>query len=266
MKADTIRHDLNQEIPFEGTKSALRYFISITRDLNFFMFIINTVSIADKRPYHEKMKLEKFDGETSDRNIIKNENPGLRIKKFRKHSQDFIEMIFSRLINNFQIYIVDLIREILQVKPEILINNQPTISISQVLKADTIGVLIQEAIESKVATLANKGFGYIEEWCVSNGIPITVANDLKPDIIEFIAIRNIIVHNRCLVDEKYLKAVPSTKYKLGELRKLNLDVLFHAINTLGDIVSQTDQNSINKYSLEKTEIIRLVSNEIEYYV
>lgn len=216
------------------------------------------------------MTLQQIEDETLDKAIFKNptelmeKKPGLRVQKLRRHSQEFIEMIFSRLIDNFQIYLVDIIREILQVKPEILINNQPTISISQVLKANSIDVLIQEVIESKVGALANKGFGHIEEWCISNGIPVTVINDLKLDIVEFIAIRNIIVHNRCIVDEKYRKAVPNTEFKVGELRRLNVDVLYHAINTLGDIVSKTDFNSVNKYNLDMTKIMSAVNKEAEF--
>lgn len=251
---------LEIQLPKSGTKSSIIYYDSMISDLEFFFFIIDTVLIVDYIPYHAKKTLELIDGMITEEEIEKNpvelmnNTPGKNMKHLRKHSQEFIEMIFSRLIDNFKIYIVSLVREILQVKPEILHNNQPTISIAQLLKGESLDTLILEVIESKISTLANKGFGSIEEWCIANGIPLTVKEDYRKLVVEFIAIRNIIIHNRCIVDEKYMRATPDCDFKLGSLRKLTVDDLYKAINIFNEIVIQTDTHAVSKYHLETNAI------------
>lgn len=72
-------------------------------------------------------------------------------------------MILSRQIDNFQTYIVNLVKKILEVKPNILHNNQPSISIAQLLEVESKEALLKDVIESKVPSLSNKGFRNIEE-------------------------------------------------------------------------------------------------------
>lgn len=246
--------------PELSTKSGVMYFDSTIRDVDFFFFIIDTVLIGDYIPYHAKKTLELADGLIVESEMAKSPEelmqtkPGNRLKKLRQHSQEFIEMIYSRQVDNFQTYIVNLVREILKVKPNILHNNHPSISIAQLLEVESKDALISEVIESKVSSLANKGFENIEEWCIASGIPLTVDRDLKGKLKEFIATRNIIVHNRCIVDEKYLRVVPYSKYEKGSLRKLDVDDLYDAINIFSEIVTHTDKKSIEKFNLEKAEL------------
>lgn len=252
--------------PETGTSSSLDYFNSISKDLDFFFFIIDTIMISDYIPYHAKMTLDVLDGKATDEEFIKSptelmqKEPGQKIKKLRKHSQEFIEMIFSRIVDNFQVYLVSLIREILVVKPEILHNKQPTVSIEQILKVDSIDSLLQEIIESKVSELSNRGFGNIEEWCLSRGIPIVVNKMDKMKIVEYIAIRNIIVHNRCIVDEKYVKAAEKSKFNVGDLREIEVDELFNMINIFTTLVKETDNSSIEKFGLARIEINKSIKD------
>lgn len=254
--ANKEKIDINIIKPELSTKSGAMYFNSMMRDLDFFFFIIKVVSSRDYITYHAKKTLEMAD----ENEIVKSPHeltqvePGEGIKKLRRHSQEFIEMTFSRLVDNFQTYIVNLVREILKVKPNILHNNHPSISIAQLLEVESKDALISEVIESKVSTLANKGFGNIEEWCLACGIPLTVDREIKGRLKEFIAIRNIIVHNRCKVDERYLRVVPNSKYEKGSLRELDVDDLYDALNVFSKIVRQTDKKSIEKFKLEIAEI------------
>lgn len=244
--------------PDISTKSGALYFDSTLSDLEFLFFIIDTVLIGDYIPYHAKKTLELADGLAAENEVIKSpeelmqKKPGNCIKKLRQHSQEFIEMIYSRQVDNFQTYIVNLVREILKVQPNILHNNHPQISIAQLLEVGSKDELISEIIENKVSSLANKGFKNIEEWCRASGIPLTVNKDFKNKLKEFIAIRNIIVHNGCIVDEKYLRVAPQSKYEKGSLRKLAVDELNDAINIFSEIVKQTDKKSIDKFNLQES--------------
>lgn len=181
------------------------------------------------------MTLELMDAKITEEEVIKKpdelmkKKPGKNTLKLREHSQEFIEMIYSRIVDN---------------------------SIEQILKVDSIEALLKETIESKVSELSNKGFGNIEEWCLSRGIPLVVDKEDKTKIVECIAIRNIIVHNRCYVDEKYTKAVPDSKFMIGSLRELEVNDLYSMINILTRLVTETDHKSIAKFSLQSTKSIK----------
>lgn len=252
--------ELKVAMPETSTKSGAIYFKSTLEDLEFFFFIIDSVLIGDFIPYHAKKTLELVDGVITESDIAKRpedlleKEPGARIQKLREHSQQFIEMIFSRQIDNFQTYVVNLVREILNIKPNILHNNHPQISIAQLLEVNTIDELINEVIENKVSSLANKGFANIKEWCRTSGIPLVVDRKMEGKLKEFIAIRNMIVHNRCIVDDKFLRVVPDSKFQKGSIRKLKVDDLYEAINIFSNIVKETDKNSIEKFNLVKNNI------------
>ena len=47
-------------------------------------------------------------------------DPGPGIRELRKHRQQFVEMFISRSVDNFQCYVVQLVREVLRIRPEIL--------------------------------------------------------------------------------------------------------------------------------------------------
>jgi hypothetical protein len=69
-------------------------------------------------------------------------------------------------------------------------------------------------------------------------------------IVELIATRNCIVHNRCLIDDKYLRSVKNPKFGKGEKRKIQLGDFEEAIQTLNRVVLATDQGVVSEFGLE----------------
>ena len=135
---------------------------------------------------------------------------------------------------------------ILRHKPEILRTRKESLSVEELLSFASVEELIQVIIERKVSSLAYEGFGRILNWCVEKGIPLEVAAEDLPAVIEIIACRNIIAHNRGAVDERYLEAVPTTALKLGQIRTLSPDDVFTAADLLGKIVESSDTAAVTR--------------------
>lgn len=165
-----------------------------------------------------------------------------------------LQAFFARSVDNFEVYLVDIVREVLRQKPEILRSRQQSITLEYALAFSSIDELIQDVIEGKVNSLSYKGYSELEQWCAEKGIPLVVRPENRPAIIELIATRNIIVHNRGRVDEKYLRTAPTSAYRLGDLRRLEVDDLFNAIAILNMAVSATDQAIAQKFNLERHAI------------
>jgi hypothetical protein len=83
-------------------------------------------------------------------------------------------MFVTRLIDNFQCYEVDLVREVLGKKPEMPKSKKQVLSFEEPLSFDRIEDLIQHVIERRVGSLSYEGFGALESWCAERGIGIGV--------------------------------------------------------------------------------------------
>ncbi|MBD8006831.1 hypothetical protein [Bacillus norwichensis] len=245
--------ELNNSLPKVGTNSAVQFFSSVNKDLKLFYFVVNNVVNMDYASYRAREALDGNDDVYSEPSELLDKKPGKLTLQLREHKQELIEMFFSRLVDNFQVYIIDIIREILKVKPQILYNRQPTVSMEQILKYDNIDALVQDLIEEKVSSLSYSGLGKVQEWCKERGIPLELPEDRRETIIEYIAIRNLIIHNRGYVDERYVKTIRNTKFKNGMKRNLSVDNLYDAIKDLNSVVYHTDEKAHEKFQLETME-------------
>jgi uncharacterized protein YutE (UPF0331/DUF86 family) len=243
----------NEQVIIEGTISCKKFFEALHKDLGFFDFILTVVANMDYASYLARSALEDKEPIYKNPNELVADEPGKMTKTLRKYRQEILEMFFCRVIDNFQNYLVDVITEILKVKPYILSSKEPTISMEQILNKGSIEELLQEIIESKVNSLSYKGFKTINEWCKKKGIPLEVSDKLDI-MVEFIALRNIIVHNRTIIDKKFISTVKRTDLKIGEKFKITTDYFFEAIKVINQVVIRTDRKILEKFNLEKYTI------------
>lgn len=236
--------------PKKVTTSADGYFQTSFRNLDLFHLVTDAVIYVDFAAHVTRQTLnrQKIDKKINPA-ILARKEPGLRTRQLRKYRQELLQSFFARFVDNFEIYLVDILREVLRQKPEILRSRQQTITLDYLLQFQSIDDLIQDIIESKVNSLSYKGFLDLEQWYEEKGIPLKVKNEHRQAVVELIATRNIIVHNRGRVDEKYLRTIPTSIYKIGELRELEVVDLFTTLSILNTIVSATDQEIAQKYNL-----------------
>lgn len=236
--------------PKDGTKAAEAYFRSASSDFGLFHFIIDIVLKGDYFAFVAKHALE---GSDEYKNVepaqLAKTDPGPLTTFLRRRRQVLLEMFLGRLVDNFQTYLVDLVRAVLHAKPAMLSTRQQTLTLEELLKYDRIEELVHAIIERRVTALAYEGFGDLQSWCAERGLQIQVPAGQSHAVIELIATRNVIAHNRGLVDEKYLRTVPSARFNLGEVRRLEVDDLLNALALLHRIVADTDRLAAEKFQL-----------------
>ena len=247
--------------PSTGTIVLTDYFWSQSCDFKLFNFVIDTVLTGDYAAhiaYHALAGSQEYKL-TNPKNLAKS-NPGSRTVALRKSRQELLEMFLTRIIDNFQIYIVEVIREVLKFKPEILSSRKQELTIGEILKYKSIGDLVANMVEGKINSLSYEGFGDIQEWCKSKGIPLIVpANDLK-EVVKLISIRNIIIHNRGIVDSRFLNAIKSSEIIEGQKIELETEYVFNSCSILNNIVSLTDKAIIDKFKLNTINPIEEIDN------
>lgn len=255
---DDSKKQERDSLPENCTNAASVYFVAMSKDLALFHFFIDLAVRADYVAFVAKQALESKEWEDIDPVKLLNTNPGPVIGLLRKNRQAFLQMFLARFVDNFQCYLVDLIREILKKQPSILKTRDNSISVERLLNFSSMDEVIHDIIERKVAGLAYQGFGDLEEWCADRGITIVIRNDRKHEIVEIIATRNLIVHSRCLVDDRYVKSVRDSKLTVGQARNLEVNILFNALSLMNNVVRETDQTSAGKFGLDVSSIANSV--------
>lgn len=226
---------------------------SVEADLRFFHFLIDSVVAGDFVAFTARRALDgaEWDHEMTPSRLATIQ-PGPRTLFLRQNRQSLLEMFLGRLVDAFQKYLVDLIRDILRRKPDILRTRKESLTVEELLRFTTVEELVQVIIERKVSSLAYEGFGRVRDWCAEKGILLEVDPADFPAVIEFIACRNIIAHNRGVVDERYLEAVPTTTLTLGQIRLLSTDGVLTAAQLLSKIVENSDAANVAKFGLSTT--------------
>jgi hypothetical protein len=248
-------------LPGEGTAAALAHIKATKADLRFFHFIIDTVITGDYASYVAREALDGKETEAESPHDLLKLAPGPRTKILRENAQALLEMFVSRVVDNFQKYLVDVIREILRSKPAMLRTRQQSITLGEVLGYERIEDLVHDVIERKVNSLSYEGFVALREWCAERGIQIEVPASRDAAVIEVIATRNVIAHNRGFIDEKYTRAVGAPKSQIGTRRILDVDYFFEALALLTDIVFKTDTAARSKFGLPCVKISAAVIDE-----
>ena len=154
--ADKGQHDLT--VPEIATNAGRRYFEAQIQTLDLFHFIITIVLHTDYSAFVAK---EALDGRDIPQNTspkqLASETPGNATLVLRQHQQRLLEMIFSRIVDNFTTYISELLRDVLTSKPEILRSKQE-VRLDYVLKFASLSELISDLVDRKVSDLGYLGF------------------------------------------------------------------------------------------------------------
>lgn len=246
------KDDTLPALPVTGTSAAASYYSTFGRNISLFHFLLDTVLTGDyvahvaKVALDETGSLKKIDTPAD----LARQQPGSRTKYLRQYTQPLLEMFFVRDIDNFEKYLVDLVRIVLKARPDLLKSSKKSLTLEEILNYKQIDDLVNDIVEKRVSELSYEGFSALKEWCEERGISIPINNMEVEVVIEWIATRNIIAHNRGLVDRRYLRVTNSTKFKLNDQRTLQLDQdLFAAQKLLHSIVGKMDAEAANKFNL-----------------
>ena len=227
-----------------------QYFDSTFQTINLFNFVIDLVLKSDYAAHMARCALDdnELPKDMSPGDLAV-KSPGPRTKMLRQHSQLLLEMILSRVVDEFSTYLSEIIREVLKTKPEIL-RTREQLRLDYVLRFESLPELTKDLIERKVADLSYRGFSELLDWLNQKlGISVTPGQTNTATIIEIIETRNLIAHNRSTIGAKYLKKVAGTSFNPGDKRKINVEYLFNSIEALMAFVRCVDETVAKKFSL-----------------
>lgn len=180
-------------------------------------------------------------------------NDGLIAKLPAEHHGWLLETAFLRTVDNYLTYLSELLATIFRVRPEVL-KSRETVTVEKILEHETMGELISTLADEKVNQLAYKGMRELAKYFMERlGLPIVYEEEHLPQLIRVIATRNLLVHNRGVVNQVYNQTVDADfRRPIGERVPLSLELHLADILLMDLACRTTDCHAIEKFGLPTT--------------
>ena len=163
----------------------------------------------------------------------------------------FCQMAFSRSIDNFISYFKDILSEVVIKNPNILKSKEQE-SLEFILSFNSLKDLHQAIIEKKLESLFYKGFEDIKKYFQDRlGIELF---ENKSDYVNAnftIKARNIIVHNRGIVNKSFANEFPAANVSIGQSLTIDFELISKTNVQLNNWISEIDEKIASKFDLTR---------------
>ncbi len=160
------------------------------------------------------------------------------------------EMIWCRGVDNFLTYVSQLLGLIFRSRPEML-RSSKMITLDTVLEFDSMDDLIDHLAEKRVHDLAYAGLASLQETLEREiGFSLFPKVDRMKRAVLIVEDRNLITHNRSVVNDVYIKRTGADWVKPGDKQQVGLICAIRCLRFLAAAVVDIDTRAQGKFSLE----------------
>jgi len=167
----------------------------------------------------------------------------------RRYAQLILETIITRTVDNYLTYVAELLATVFRTRPEML-RSAEQVPLEFVLKHDNMDDLLGALAERRVERLAYSGMGRL-----AKDLEDTIGFSLfdSPGDLEramrLVEDRNLIVHNRAVVNSTYLRRLPGSGRRIGERLVFDVNATFADVDFLAKMAVLADVRATEKWSL-----------------
>lgn len=124
----------------------------------------------------------------------------------------------SRYVDNYLTYLAEILRAVLTKRPEVMKSSSATLTVEQALSFATLEDMRLYVADRTVTSLSYSGLGDVEEYFTKRlGVQLFTDEGLRTYLREAVLLRNLLTHQRGIVDERSIKAgLPRDQYSRGE--------------------------------------------------
>ena len=115
------------------------------------------------------------------------------------------EICLTRVVETFDLYVVSILREIFEKRPEMLKSESP-IDAATALELRTFEEMVRYLAERKVHELSFRPLSELRKFISSRtGIDLFPTDDAFRDVLLASEVRNLVAHNDCRVNDLFLR-------------------------------------------------------------
>jgi hypothetical protein len=244
-------------IPEKGTEAYRLYLDDFHRLQHFVGFVSSLATDADRKAVVAAQALLEIDYEPDAeekkqgyRKTIEEKGVGA-VNTLREFRQLILQTMVCRGVDNFLTYISQLLSLIFRSKPETLRSNDQ-IRVDFALQHTTMNDLVDALAEKKVTDLSYSGMRQLADYIGRLGLELFADESALERAVFLIEVRNLITHNRSVVNNTFLNKLRASKEpvgKIGETLNLEVNSVFDGITFLADNVGQIDLRAASKFGL-----------------
>lgn len=236
-------------LPTEGTPSGQAFFMNWARTNHLSAFIVQMAGHITRSNELIREALKEVEREASSSpggNTSESAPSPLDI--LRRQRQLFFELILCRHVDNYLTYLASLLQEVFTKRPETL-KSKEQIDIQLVLEQDSLEGIIRVIAERKVQQLAYASFADLSEYFRKRLGLVLIHPVDEPRIIQAIEIRNISVHNGCIINRRYIERVGGDASLFGSRREITLGDVEPLAIMLGRAAARLERHAVGKFGL-----------------
>ena len=141
------------------------------------------------------------------------------------HRQFVNELLLSRAVDTFQLYVVSILREIFSAKPEML-KSEGTVEAATILDLGSYDEIVRHIVEKKLNDLSYQPLSELTKYIQSRtGVELFPDTEQREQAILAYEIRNLIAHNACQPNEIFRRRTANLKLvQVPPIRDGQLDI------------------------------------------
>jgi hypothetical protein len=205
--------------PRLGTVACREYFLAYGQINSFFHFVLHTVSHIDQAAEVAHKALVDTEHDPDKKQELEESWKKRKgaVDALRDQRQFFIEIIVVRHVENYLNYLSSLLFEIFTQRPETL-RSSDRIAVEEVLRHSTVDAIVKAVAERKVEALSYSSFQDLAVFFKERFSLTLASTKNESTIIHAIELRNISVHNRCIVNRRFVSRTGDESTPVARVR------------------------------------------------
>ena len=244
VKAKSKRETTTPSVPKVATAACHGFFESWATINAFYNFLLNLVAHIERVATisHEVLVDTAHDDDEKQRLLDNWAERESAVAMLKSHRQFLMEVVLVRHLENYLAFLASLLSEIFITRPETL-RSAEKIAVEDVLRHGSIEELIRDLSERKVNSLTYLSLQDLAEYFDTKlGLEL-IGHAHIQHLIEAAEIRNISVHNRCIVNERFIERTGLQTLKVGAKFQLYVDRIDELIPILAEEARSLDQRA-----------------------
>ncbi|MCX6897762.1 MAG: hypothetical protein NT105_03600 [Verrucomicrobia bacterium] len=243
---DTCTH---AQRPARRTAPCDRFFEAHAEHYEFFVFILEMAMKLDRSVKRAAEALLHLGGTTGDKLAEKAKNGAGANRTVQRFFPLLNQILLARQVESFLAYLSELLALAYLTRPEMLRTDEK-IAYKEILDFSSMDDLVSNLAERKIHRLSYSSLeDLVHTLDQQHGIVLfEKPEDLRRGSI-LVAQRNLIAHNRGVVNRLFKKLVPECPLEIGVLLELEFDDVNDGIDFLAHAVVRIDTAAISKFQL-----------------
>ena len=245
--------DKHANRPELATAPCARFFDCDEEMSDFFIFFVRWTRRPDEM-YEDVVKIAYQDEPEKLKELLAEPMGGqARIKRFGRF---VIGMMLVRGADNFLTYVSELLALVFTSRPETLKSGE-TVRLDEILQHSTMDDLVKRLAERRVERLSYQGMRDLQK-----DLSEKLSFELFPSpeslvrAVRVIEIRNLLVHNRGIVNRAFQTKTGDSSVALGTLIRLSPRDVVSELDFLARSVLEMDERAALKFGLQREETIK----------